>query len=298
MGLIDAIGVGLDRQHGRARVPGRGGRPDLAGGVAGEQALVGSLAPGLVHVAAVPRAGRGPVGAALVGGAVGVVCGGGQRPGQDAHQQAADRQGGLATPAAPAGPLVGAVQMSLLDRWLLSSRAWPRWRADLGPSLGQPGSWLKTADRWSDPAADIARSTAGARQLPEPTPHPDLPGRPVQVVVQAWWKARQQTRASLLEQGGELGSGQADIAREVLEPLGTVGRLPLWQQQFRPPLADVRLERGREVLMLVQPLGERDRVLDGQLRTRPDGEVGSVGGVPHQHEVPVGAIADCSRSGT
>src|SRR5829696_10036660 len=68
VGLIDAVGVRLDPQDGRARVLGQGGRPDLGGGVAGEQLLVGPLALGLVGVAAaaVLPAVRGAVGAALV----------------------------------------------------------------------------------------------------------------------------------------------------------------------------------------------------------------------------------------
>jgi hypothetical protein len=69
--LIDAVGVGLHPQHGRAGVPGQRRRPDLAGGVAGEQVLVGPLALGLVHRAA---PGRGPG----RGGGVGVGRGGGR----------------------------------------------------------------------------------------------------------------------------------------------------------------------------------------------------------------------------
>src|SRR5215211_6410284 len=54
VGLVDAVGVGLDPQDGRPRVPGQRRRLDLGGGVAGEQVLVRPLAPGLVDVAARP----------------------------------------------------------------------------------------------------------------------------------------------------------------------------------------------------------------------------------------------------
>src|SRR5215212_8868259 len=51
VGLVDAVGVGLDPQDGRPRVLGQGGRLDLGGGAAGEQVLVGPLALRLVAVA-------------------------------------------------------------------------------------------------------------------------------------------------------------------------------------------------------------------------------------------------------
>jgi hypothetical protein len=76
MGLIDAIGVGLDPLHGRAGVLGQGSGSDLGGGVAGEQLLVGSLALGLVDVASGTVTARIAVGAVLVRGAVGVGGGG------------------------------------------------------------------------------------------------------------------------------------------------------------------------------------------------------------------------------
>src|SRR4029434_2279549 len=66
MGLVDAIGVGLDPQHSRAGGLGAGGRADLARGVAGEKLLVGSLALGLIDIASGALATRTAVGAVLV----------------------------------------------------------------------------------------------------------------------------------------------------------------------------------------------------------------------------------------
>ena len=79
VGLVDAVGVGLDSQDGRPRVLGQRRRLDLGGGVAGEQVLVRPLALGLVDVAARPPAvtAGAAVGGAVAGYAVGAGLAGG-----------------------------------------------------------------------------------------------------------------------------------------------------------------------------------------------------------------------------
>src|SRR5215207_5985888 len=78
-----------------------------------------------------------------------------------------------------------------------------------------------------------------------------------------------------------------DVAGDVLEPLGAVARRTLQLEHRGTPLFLVVLQRGPEIVALVQLLGEPYRVLQSQLRARADGEVGGVGGVSHQHDVVV-----------
>src|SRR5919204_5679935 len=140
--LVDAVGVGLHPQHGRAGVPGQRRRADLAGGVAAQQVLVGSLALGLVHrstpMVRPDRDGRAGVGGVAGGGGGGA---GGQRSRQyPADQEPAAYQRDLATPASPAGGLGAVVQ--LLPPWLVAprvSRVGAMLAAGPWPDLGR--SW-------------------------------------------------------------------------------------------------------------------------------------------------------------
>jgi hypothetical protein len=74
---------------------------------------------------------------------------------------------------------------------------------------------------------------------------------------------------TLLQQRCELRSLQVDVARDGLEPLGAVARLPLRQEQYQLTALPVGLERRLDVLVLVQAGGQPDRVLQGQLGAGP-----------------------------
>ena len=85
----------------------------------------------------------------------------------------------------------------------------------------------------------------------------------------------------------ELLRGLADVLADVLEPLQAGLRRALGGEHHRPPLGLVRRQRRRDVGLLVQAGGQRQRVLHRQLGARADGEVRGVRGVAEQHDVAV-----------
>jgi hypothetical protein len=121
-------------------------------------------------------------------------------------------------------------------------------------------------------AAYIELSASGADELPEPAPH---------ATCSMAGGGGSTTAVDLSEQHGsdaasqrcELRSLQVDVARDGLEPLGAVARLPLRQEQYHLMALPVGLERRLDVLVLVQAGGQPDRVLQGQLGAGPDVEL-------------------------
>ena len=90
----------------------------------------------------------------------------------------------------------------------------------------------------------------------------------------------------------ELQRLEMQIALERLEPFGRVARAVLQLEHFEVPLGDIFVHRRFEAeARAVQHLGQLDRVLERELRPRPDREMRGVRGVAEQDDIAAVSIA-------
>lgn len=97
---------------------------------------------------------------------------------------------------------------------------------------------------------------------------------------------------------GELPGRLLEVGGELLEPAEAGGGRALGGLDDRAALGLVRGECLAEGRLFLDAGGECERVLDGELGTGADGEVGGVGGVAEQHRIAVGpAVVDDGTEG-
>ena len=85
---------------------------------------------------------------------------------------------------------------------------------------------------------------------------------------------------------GKIHQAEFHVVGECLVPVGAGARRRHQLLHDRLALGLVTGERGRDIRLRLQRLHQRDRVLDGEPRSRPDREMGRVQGVADQHHIP------------